>query len=243
MPYPVIGRDVRLERRASRPSPEYTLWAVFMLGLAFAVLAVLASRWTEESRATVYPPPPVAPQSGSTGPGALAPPLAVSGEPSAGEGGSGVAGERPATATTGPSIEGERSSAQSIVDPPQDRAGAHVMASGEGETSRSGTTAPGPGDVLTEAEIYILALAVSGSPRWAHEAMRVLWCESAVDQSLGADPQAVGDDGLAYGLGQVHGHLHGPVPEDPAAQVRQVRAIYWRAGGSWQPWTCAAVLG
>ena len=79
------------------------------------------------------------------------------------------------------------------------------------------------------------ALRDSLWPPYLHgEVMAIVACESS------GDPRALGDDGRARGLFQIHGAIWGEVPEDVGWQIAQAWDIYqeW----AWTPWSCAAVL-
>lgn len=83
--------------------------------------------------------------------------------------------------------------------------------------------------VLTADEVYEVALAASGSPAWAREAVAVSYCESR------HRPDAVGALG-ERGAWQVRPEYHGPVPADALGQAEQAYRVWSEAG--WGPWSC-----
>lgn len=83
--------------------------------------------------------------------------------------------------------------------------------------------------VLTADEVYEVALAASGSPAWAREAVAVSYCESR------HRPDAVGALG-ERGAWQVRPEYHGPVPADALGQAEQAYRVWSEAG--WHPWSC-----
>lgn len=89
-------------------------------------------------------------------------------------------------------------------------------------------------EVLSQAELYGLALEVSGSPSWASVADDVFWCESR------GHVTAVGRAG-EVGLAQIH-PIHVRLHQrfnlfDPYENLMAAWALWQRAG--WGIWSCA----
>jgi hypothetical protein len=74
-------------------------------------------------------------------------------------------------------------------------------------------------------------------PRWLHaQALAVIACESTYN------PNAIGDDGLAFGLLQIRTDYHPQLALmdllDPQQNLLAAYVIYLQAGRSWSPWSC-----
>lgn len=117
-------------------------------------------------------------------------------------------------------------------------AGASDAEVGAGRSSAALTSGPAPSATphqltveatLTEAEVYGLALDVSGSAEWARQATAVSWCESRWRTDV------VGAAG-ERGMYQVLPRYHGRVPTDALGQTVQAYALWQQAG--WSPWSC-----
>lgn len=87
--------------------------------------------------------------------------------------------------------------------------------------------------VVDAADLYVVALEVSGDPGWASKAVEIADCES--NRRL----HIYGDGGRAFGLFQVHGRFHGAVPKTVRGQVAQAYAIWSADEGRWRLWSCA----
>ena len=94
------------------------------------------------------------------------------------------------------------------------------------------------GEALTWQQVHDIALAVSGSARWAAKAADVAMCESS-----GEWWQRRGGNGTSHGLFSVKPEYWGTVPAEAWGQVEQTFRIWVSQGGDargpWWPWTCA----